>query len=178
MNAGKHGGLYKYDMRPVYKCNSTNSKWIRIKNLVKFQNSTSNENTGYISFDHHIEQSNDYIFFAFNYQYTYSMIQSDLNIFNTYMNNNSTNITTTNNKPNSIYLHRELLITTHDNLRVDLLTITSMNGCHPTQLTEPYFDHLFPERQPRPFIFPEKQIIFISQNELFYEFYCGNWIND
>ncbi|KAJ1400436.1 hypothetical protein B484DRAFT_406026 [Ochromonadaceae sp. CCMP2298] len=36
INASNHGGLYKYDMRPVYKSQSTNHKWVRIKSSVRF----------------------------------------------------------------------------------------------------------------------------------------------
>lgn len=36
VNASNHSGLYKHDMRPVFRSNTTNQKWIRIKNSVRF----------------------------------------------------------------------------------------------------------------------------------------------
>ena len=34
VNASNHSGLYKHDMRPVYRSNSTNQRWTRLKNSV------------------------------------------------------------------------------------------------------------------------------------------------
>lgn len=36
VNASNHSGLYKHDMRPVFRSNTTNQKWVRIKNSVRF----------------------------------------------------------------------------------------------------------------------------------------------
>ena len=36
VNASNHSGLYKHDMRPVVRSNSTNQRWVRIKNSVRY----------------------------------------------------------------------------------------------------------------------------------------------
>jgi hypothetical protein len=46
VNASNHVALYKHDMRPVVRSNSTNQKWVRIKNSVKF---VKNEDGTYLT---------------------------------------------------------------------------------------------------------------------------------
>ncbi len=68
------------------------------------------------------------------------------------------------NNPNSIFYQRELLTRSCDGRRVDLLTISSMEGISKTE-HEPLLPCLFPDmKKPheRVNIFPEKEVIFIS----------------
>ena len=150
-------------------------------------------------FEHNIELSNDTIYFAFTYPYTYEMVQNDLNIIDEL--NKNINM----NDNDSIYCTKELVINSIDGLRVDLITITSVSGVSNTLERERTFPGLFPlvkedkkdsnnseshgneesddddddddeeseddegnENKKniveikRPFIFPEKEIVFIS----------------
>lgn len=63
-----------------------------------------------------------------------------------------------------MYYHRELLCLSPDGRRIELLTITSRHGMHPTGEREPYLDGLFPlgDTVPRPHKFRGKPGVFIS----------------
>ena len=75
VNASNHSGLYKHDMRPVYRSNSTNQRWTRLKNSVRF---AKQDDTAQLYFEHNVETTDDKLFFAFTYPYTYSMVLNDL----------------------------------------------------------------------------------------------------
>eukprot|EP01041_Mallomonas_annulata_P007547 gene7547-15463_t len=150
MNSGKHAGLYKHDMRPVYKSNLTNHKWIRIKSSVRFQ--PCPDGTAQLYFEHIIEPNENQIYFAFTYPYTYSMVQSDLQLIDSRHNGGES--------ADSIYYKRELLTTSHDQLRIDLITISSKYGL--SDEIEPLLPGLFPDSNVRPNIFPDKLVIFVS----------------
>lgn len=63
--------------------------------------------------------------------------------------------------PDDIYYHRELLINSYEERRIDLLTITSFWGIEDKR--EERLKNLFPDHsQPRCHIFKDKKIIFIS----------------
>ena len=72
-------------------------------------------------FDHHVELPDDRISFAFTYPYSYSQLQAELQHLDEVHKNNLRD-------PLAIYYNREQLISTHDGLRVDLLTISSSYG--------------------------------------------------
>eukprot|EP01038_Epipyxis_sp_PR26KG_P006054 gene6054-8335_t len=155
VNASNHSGLYKYDMRPVYKSISTSQKWCRIKSSVRFQKT---DDAPQLFFEHGVDSDADKIYFAFTYPYTYSMLQSELSqCIDKHINDF--------NNPNkdSLFVQRELLIESLDRRRVDLITITSIDGV--SNEKEPMLVGLFPNcRDPstRPPEFPNKEIIFVS----------------
>lgn len=152
MNQQRNGGLYKFDHRPVYKCNSTGNKWGRIRSACKFS-----KNDEYpLTFEHQVAD-NGTLHFAFTYPYTYTMVQDDLNAFNGHIN--------VMDKPDSIFYQRELLTNSPDGLRIDFVTITSVDGATQEQeslLSGLFPDNLGPEAAARPPIFADKQIFFIS----------------
>ncbi len=150
---GTHNILYKQDMRPVYKSPSTNNKWVRIKSPVRTQKAENNSLILY--FDHIVESSDNLIFFAFTYPYSYTMVQNDISILDNRVNEPS--------NPNSLYASRELLTQSVDGLRVDLITITNANGILLEQREEA-LDGLFPNsvKELRPHLFPKKEVIFVS----------------
>ena len=82
------------------------------------------------------------------------MVQNDLIYFDNHENN--MNIT------DSLYCKRELLTHSCDKLRVDLLTITSVDGA--TDNKEPLLPGIFPDStsSTRPHEFDDKMIIFVS----------------
>jgi hypothetical protein len=172
VNASNHGGLYRYDMvryyavvsytilriyvvyfqRPVYKGNCTNQKWARLRNSVRF---FKDGNEQQLCFEHHVDQAEDKISFAFTYPYTYSMVCSDCDAIDAHVNNFA--------EAGSLFAQRELLTTSCDNRRVELLTISSVDGADQLQ-REALIPTLFPEAaaDSRPPTFPEKEIIFVS----------------
>jgi cytosolic carboxypeptidase protein 5 len=77
VNASNHSGLYKHDMRPVYKSNASNQKWARLKTSVKFIKHDDGQS---IYFDYRVELPNEQLSFAFTFPYTYTTVQNELNI--------------------------------------------------------------------------------------------------
>lgn len=153
-NTGSHAALYKHDMRPVFRSNSTNQKWARIKNSVKFLRNDDGS-TAQLIFEHLIDVEEDKLFFAFTYPYSYSMLQNDLAICDNHKNDFE-NI-------DSIICYREILTYSCDNRRIDLITITSPEGNNCNR-HEPLLSGLFPTNNAntRPVSFPNKKLVFIS----------------
>ena len=85
------------------------------------------------------------------------MVQDDLNQFNNHVN--------LMDKPDSIFYQRELVTNSPDGLRIDFVTITSVDGASSeTEDVLPglFPDNLGPEAPQRPPVFPEKEVMFIS----------------
>ena len=116
-NVSPHCSLYKFDMRPVYRCKSTNNKWTRVRQSVTMEKV---EDLGNLHIEHNIEIPNDKIYFCFTYPYTYEMVQQDMKTVDDYVVNYSV--------PDSIYCAREVLIRTPEGRNVDLVTISSVDG--------------------------------------------------
>jgi hypothetical protein len=137
MNVTAHQSLYKFDMRPVFRSNSTGNKWIRIRNPVNFEKVGD---VGNLWFEHHVDHAQDKIYFCFTYPYTYDMVQQDLieSIDNRSPPSNS----------DDIYCMRELLTYSLDGRRVDLVTITSNDGMHNKGEREDLLPGLFPTSSP------------------------------
>jgi len=107
-------------------------------------------------FEHSVDLANDKLSFAFTYPYTYSALQQDLAILDNHQNDMKTT--------GSMYYQRELLTYSGDKRRVDLITISSVDGACLTQ-NEPLLSGLFPESRmstDRPYLFPDKEVIFVS----------------
>jgi hypothetical protein len=148
MNTKKHAGLYRHDMRPVYKSSGFQGKWNRIKKTVR------NDADGMLCFEHTTELDNEILHFAFTYPYSYSTLQSELELMDQHVN--------ALDVPGSIYYHRELLIRSRDGRRVDLVTITSVDGR--SEDREELLPGLFPtcSADSRPFVFPAKEVMIVS----------------
>jgi len=158
-NASNHSGLYKHDMRPVYRSAATNQKWCRIKNCVRF---VKQDDVAQLFFEHAVDTPDDKIYFAFTYPYTYTQLQQELQMIDASQTGPDWN------DPEAIYWCRELLTTTQDGRRVDLLTISSTEGVDGSGEREPSLSGIFPDTldsggRPRPCrVFPRKEIIFVS----------------
>lgn len=129
----------------------TGQKWTRIKSSVRF---SKEETSPQLFFEHGVECADDKIYFAFTYPYSYSTLQNELAAI-AHENNF--------NEPHSMFYQRELLTLSRDGRRVDLLTITSVDGASAEQ--EPLLPGLFPDslvKNNRPPAFPQKEVIFIS----------------
>jgi len=152
VNAANHTGLYKHDMRPVYRSSSTNQKWQRIKSSVRF---SKVDDINFMVFEHGVDTENDAIYFAFTYPYSYSTLQNELAAM---MESHTNDFDTSD----SIFCQRELLTESCDGRRIDLLTISSMEGVALKE-KEPLLPGLFPENDcKRCPVFMNKDIIFIS----------------
>lgn len=141
--------------RPVYRSNATNQRWQRVKSSVRF---VKTEESPQMFFEHGVEVDDDKLSFAFTYPYSYATLQSDLAaIVDSHANNSK-------NDSEAIFCQRELITESCEKRRIDLLTITSMEGM--TQQREPLMPNLFPDSikpdYQRPPVFPNKEVIFVS----------------
>lgn len=140
----------------MYRSNATNQRWMRIRNSVRF---VKNEDIGapQLYFDHAVDAADDKIFFAFTYPYSYTVVQNDFQNWDAIHVNNF-------DVAGSIYYHRELLTLTPDGLRVDLVTISSIDGISTEreELLPGLFPNMDTHNSSRCRVFPEKEIMFIS----------------
>ncbi len=119
--------------------------------------SKDSNNAAQLFFEHGVETANDKLFFAFTYPYTYTMVQNELAQYDSAHVN-------TMDKSGSIFYQRELLTQSLDGRRIDLLTISSVDGMSGTE-KEPLLSGLFPETRrvdERAPVFPDKEIVFVS----------------
>lgn len=161
MNTKKHGGLYRSDMRPVFRCNATQNKWMRIKKSVR------TDEDGRQAFEHTADLEGDVVYFSFTYPYSYATLQSELASIEAAHTN-------TLDAPGSIYFNRELIACSIEQRRIDLLTITAAGG-HSEQQEE-VMPGLFPAHgigdaacpgqalgaAGRPLTFPGREVIIVS----------------
>ena len=102
----------------MFKSNTTEQKWIRVRNTVRFMKEGDGR---HIVLEHSVDSVDDRITFAFTYPYSYTMCQNDLQMMDMAHENRWTD-------PLAIYYRRELLTRSLDGRRVDLITISSMEG--------------------------------------------------
>ena len=101
------------------------------------------------------DQRNGVCYFAFCYPYSYSESQAKLEELD--HNFSSCQQMSSSSPKDDIYYHRELLCYSLDNLRVDLLTITSAKGI--LESREDWLPSLFPEKTvPRAHRFQGKKV--------------------
>jgi hypothetical protein len=91
-----------------------------------------------LTFDHHTEAFDDVIYFAFTYPYTYEMVQNDLKIIDKLA------LEIDFRDSECIYCCRELVTNSLDGLRIDLITISAVNGVNTQGMKEPNLPGLFP----------------------------------
>lgn len=140
--------------RPVYRSNSTNQKWVRIRSSVRFIKEGENAQ---LYFEHSVDADNDKIFFAFTYPYSYTQVQTELANYDIHINRMDA--------PDTIFYQRELLTNSCDGRRLDLLTISSVDGASSER--EPLLPGLFPDTlspssSNRPPVFSNKEVIIVS----------------
>lgn len=101
------------------------------------------------------EQRNSVHYFAFCYPYSYTQLQLQLDSLDLIYA--SCKNMTPRNTSTDIYFCRELLCKSYDNLRVDLLTVTSCKGM--VEKREERLEGLFPNTDcPRPHRFKGKKV--------------------
>lgn len=137
----------------MYRSNATNQRWVRIKSSVRFLKETD---AAQLFFEHSVDQDQDRITIAFTYPYSYTQIQNELDAYGAHQNNFDA--------PGSLFFQRELLTRSCDGRRIDLLTISSVDGMS-KQEREPLLPGLFPETTSgtaRPPLWPAKEVVFVS----------------
>ena len=160
MNLNKQAKLFSQGMAPVFKIQGK-SGWERVRDPPTY---SSQENNFNMSFKfRNMEEPNCQIFFAFTYPYTYKELQSDLSKLEKKHSVSHLSWTNLQSMPSSsIYLHRELVIKSLENRRMDLITISGMNNIMKTK--EPTLTNLFPDQDcsNRPYKFSNKKTVFLS----------------
>ncbi|KAM9155397.1 cytosolic carboxypeptidase-like protein 5 isoform 3-T3 [Pangshura tecta] len=157
VNMNKQSKLYSQGMSPFVRTLPVRPRWERIRERPTFE---MMETQFVLSFVHRfLEYRGTTTYFAFCYPFSYTECQEMLAQLDSrfeecqYMSPSST--------LDSIYYQRELLCRSLDNLRVDLLTVTSCHGMREER--EPRLDNLFPdEATPRPHCFAGKRVFFLS----------------
>jgi hypothetical protein len=94
-----------------------------------------------LTFDHHTEAFDDVVYFAFTYPYTYEMVQNDLKIIDKLA------LEIDFRDSECIYCCRELVTNSVDGLRIDLITISAVNGVNTHRIKEPNLPGLFPSNK-------------------------------
>ncbi|XP_043365888.1 cytosolic carboxypeptidase-like protein 5 isoform X15 [Dermochelys coriacea] len=157
VNMNKQSKLYSQGMSPFVRTLPVRPRWERIRERPTFE---MMETQFVLSFVHRfLEYRGATTYFAFCYPFSYTECQEMLAHLDSrfeeckYMSPSS--------PLDAIYYHRELLCHSLDNLRVDLLTVTSCHGMREEH--EPRLDNLFPdEATPRPHCFAGKRVFFLS----------------
>lgn len=157
MNLNRQGKLYSQGMSPLVKVVPSRNKWERIRDKPKFE---TVDGQFKLSFTYRFpDQRNGVCYFAFCYPYSYSECQAKLEELD--RNFISCQQMTPSSPKDAIYYHRELLCYSLDNLRVDLLTVTSVKGMMDSR--EEWLPGLFPEKAvPRAHKFQGKKVFFLS----------------
>lgn len=155
MNMNKQGKLYGQGLAPVVKVLPQKPKWERIRDRPTYE---TVDGQFILSFTYRFEYRFSTVYFAFCYPYSYTEYQDRL----AELDNKFSTRNYESGCPNSaIYYHRELLCHSLDNLRVDLLTISSCHGL--TSEREPRLHKLFPDTsKERARKFRGKRVFFLS----------------
>nr|XP_042701360.1 cytosolic carboxypeptidase-like protein 5 isoform X7 [Chrysemys picta bellii] len=187
VNMNKQSKLYSQGMSPFVRTLPVRPRWERIRERPTFE---MMETQFVLSFVHRfLEYRGTTTYFAFCYPFSYTECQEMLAQLDSrfeeckYMSpSRSAQLVCGGSCPSfldchncssgpfcisprstldSIYYHRELLCRSLDNLRVDLLTVTSCHGMREER--EPRLDNVFPdEATPRPHCFAGKRVFFLS----------------
>eukprot|EP00742_Colponemidia_sp_Colp-10_P008326 GILJ01009012.1.p1 GENE.GILJ01009012.1~~GILJ01009012.1.p1 ORF type:complete len:738 (-),score=110.50 GILJ01009012.1:196-2409(-) len=148
-NLNQQNRLYNQGFKPVYRSMPNKPRWERVKGTCTYQ-SVGTVNFE-IRFQYEFEHDDNEVFFAFAYPHSYTDCQNYIDSMEQFAMSTSDST--------GIYFRRELLTLSLDQLRVDLLTVSSLDGQgDPEQPIE----GLFPFAAVRPASFPQKQIIFVS----------------
>jgi hypothetical protein len=150
-NMNKHSKLYRAGMKPQMRSLPSQSVWTSVSQPLRFS-----ENDDYLelSLRHTFEHSNEEVYFAFNFPFSFEDIQNQIARLALYCRLPSV--------ARFLYFHRECIVESIDGRPVELLTITSPLG--QTSERDAFIGGLFPRRadEPRAHVFDDKKIVFIS----------------
>jgi hypothetical protein len=172
-NMNKHSRLYRAGMKPQVRSLPSCPVWNRISQPLRFQET---DDFLELTFKHTFEFSDEEVYFAFNYPFSFEDIQNQIARIALWCRLPSIS--------QFIYFHQECIVKSLDGRPVDLLTITSPLGL--TSEREPFIrmcffncSHLilwgflklhactaslfpFRDSESRSPIFADKKIIFVS----------------
>lgn len=158
MNMNRQGKLYSQGHAPFTRTLPGKPRWDRIRDKPTFE---TVDGQFILSFTYRfLDLKGATTYFAFCFPWSYTETQDQLNLLDTKFAD-AKNLTSKSN-PDSIYYHREVLCKSLDNLRIELVTISSCHGL--LDEDEPRFDsNLFPEKDvPRPKKFKGKRVFLLS----------------
>lgn len=146
MNLNKQNLLFSSDMRPVVKAVPSSPEWQRCQSTA----STSMvDDDFHVRFRHRFEADGDVVYFAFSYPKSYAEMQADLERFDERYGVIEGDADTESDAKHDairlpvpdIYYHRDLLTTSLDGRRLDLVTVCAANSC-PSALIAHFRSHL------------------------------------
>ncbi|XP_046571721.1 cytosolic carboxypeptidase-like protein 5 isoform X3 [Haliotis rubra] len=158
MNMNRQGKLYSQGHTPLVRILPNRPKWERIRDRPSYE---TVDGQFVLSFSYRFPDiKGATVYFAFSYPWSYTESQDRLTELDKQFEH-CKNLSP-DSRPDSIYYHRELLSKSLDNLRVDLITISSCHGL--CSHREPRFDgKLFPDKDtPRCRQFKGKRVYLLS----------------
>nr|XP_022317248.1 cytosolic carboxypeptidase-like protein 5 isoform X5 [Crassostrea virginica] len=158
MNLNRQGKLYSQGHCPFTKTVPGKPRWERIRDRPSYENA---DGQFILTFTYRfLDVKGAITYFAFCYPWSYMEQQERLNEYDKKFSHCKE--LNSSSPKDSIYYHRELLCYSPDQLRLDLVTVSSCHGL--SSETEPRFDHnLFPEKDvPRCKKFRGKRVFFLS----------------
>ncbi|XP_067679384.1 cytosolic carboxypeptidase-like protein 5 isoform X2 [Haliotis asinina] len=158
MNMNRQGKLYSQGHTPLVRILPNRPKWERIRDRPSYE---TVDGQFVLSFSYRFPDiKGATVYFAFSYPWSYTESQDRLTELDKKFEH-CKNLSP-DSRPDSIYYHRELLCKSLDNLRVDLITISSCHGL--CSQREPRFDgKLFPDKDtPRCRHFKGKRVYLLS----------------
>ncbi|ODN06407.1 Cytosolic carboxypeptidase-like protein 5 [Orchesella cincta] len=170
LNLNKQVKLFAQGMQPVYRVLPEKPKWERVQD--KLLINETGEHVCSISFKQRLPDNPlaSTLYVAFTYPFSYKELCELLNRFDKQffpsqvghrLNPMSDLPLTASSTESDIYYHRECVCLSYEGRRVELITVTSMNGV--SNAREERLTNLFPiTSEPRPFKFPGKKVVFMS----------------
>lgn len=159
MNLNKQAKLFSQGMAPVYMPHGK-SQWDRIRDPPTYETLE----TGFqMSFKFRVPDDNHGVtYFAFTYPYMYKELQLNLDKMHRRYSNGHRSFDELSTLPETtIYFHKETVIRSLEKRKMDLITLTGMNGL--CREKEANLENLFAEeRNNRPYKFRGKKIVFFS----------------
>lgn len=158
MNLNRQGKLYSQGHAPFTRTLPGKPRWDRIRDKPTYE---TVDGQFILTFTYRfLDLKGATAYFAFCFPWSYTETQEQLDQLDTRFAD-AKNLTSKSN-PDSIYYHRELLCKSLDNLRIELVTISSCHGIVDEE--EPRFDsNLFPDKDvPRPKKFRGKRVYLLS----------------
>jgi hypothetical protein len=148
-NMNNQTKLFNEGMLPVYKTLPSSPKWKKIppQTLGILPSDKGVE----VSFNFNVDNEESEIYLAYTWPWSYEDDIKQMDELQEKLKNDD-----------EVYFVRELLISTRENRRIDLLTITNKNNI--TDKREKVHPFLFPNasHEPRPFMFEKKKYVFVS----------------
>ena len=129
VNLNKHPGLYDNDMRPVVRSYPSQRQWRKLKSriighsIVEVPGEESNKpmKKSSITFRHVFQyDTQERVHFAFCYPYSYAELQHQLQQYDQLYGQTK--------QEEGLYYHRECVMHSLDKRRIDLVTLSSMDG--------------------------------------------------